>query len=135
MTGDTSIPRRQPENPADDGDAGWTSGPIALFAKGGTGRVTNRTKAPGVGALKFGSTPAALVRFVNRPLPSLMKSAFGPPQEVTNKSRSPSPSTSPNAAPVLDIPGAPTPASAVMFLNCQSLRFLNSPLSPSRLHR
>ena len=81
------------------------------------------------------STPAALVRFVNRPLPSLMKSAFGPPQEVTNKSRSPSPSTSPNAAPVLDIPGAPTPASVVMFLNCQAPRFLNSPLSPSRLHR
>ena len=80
------------------------------------------------------STPAALVWLVNLPVPSLMNNAFGPPQEVTNRSRSPSPSTSPNAAPVLDIPDAPTPASFEMFLNFQLPRFLNSPFSPSRLH-
>jgi len=33
MTGDASVPPGQPNIPADDDDAGWTGGPIALFAK------------------------------------------------------------------------------------------------------
>ena len=65
------------------------------------------------------TNPDWAVASVNRPFPSFRKSAFRPPIEVTMRSRSPSPSTSANTAPVEGRSPRATPASVAASWNFQ----------------
>ena len=76
-------------------------------------------------------SPAASVPSVKCPVPSFTNSELGPPSAFTSRSRSPSPSTSANTAPVEKRPAAATPASAAISSNLQPPRLRQSSFGPS----